>query len=98
MPLYEVILQVEPALATTVEEHMTKQHIPAIFATGCFRRIGFDTASPVRFRTRYEAESAAELERYLRDHAPDFRAEFQRQFPTGVALTREIWTERQRWG
>jgi hypothetical protein len=98
MPLYEVTLQVEPALATQVEDHMRKQHIPAIFATGCFRRIRFDTASPARFRTRYEADSPADLERYLREHAPAFRAEFQRHFPSGVALTRETWTERQSWG
>jgi hypothetical protein len=33
----------------------------------------------------------------LQDHAPALRAEFQAEFPSGVTLTREIWTARQEW-
>ena len=97
MLIYEVTLQAEPALAVSVERHMRNRHIPAIFATGCFRRITFCQASEARFRTSYEAGSQADLDRYLREHASAFRAEFQAEFPSGVALTRETWTERQRW-
>jgi hypothetical protein len=95
---YEVTLQVEPALAQAVEDHMRKHHIPEIFATGCFRRVRFERASPARFRTRYEADSKADLDRYVQEHAPSFRAEFQAEFPNGVIVTREIWTERESWG
>jgi hypothetical protein len=95
---YEVTLQVEPALAGAVEDHMRQDHIPAIFATGCFHRIRFCRASPARFRTTYEAGTAADVERYLRDHAATFRAEFQRSFPRGITVTREIWTEVETWG
>jgi Domain of unknown function (DUF4286) len=95
---YEVTLQVEPALAAAVEDHMRREHIPGIFATGCFRRIRFWRASPARFRTSYEAGAAADLERYLRDHAATFRAEFQRAFPRGVTVTRETWSEVESWG
>jgi hypothetical protein len=97
MILYEVTLQVEPTLVAKVEEYMSRRHIPQIFATGCFRRIRFDGASPARFRTCYQAESQADLDRYLREHAPRLRAEFQADFPTGVTLTRETWTERAMW-
>jgi hypothetical protein len=97
MVFYEVTLQVQPNLARAVEEHMRTKHIPAIFATGCFRRIRFDTASPARFRTSYEAESQAQLDRYLHDHAPRLRAEFQSEFPTGVRVSRETWTLRAVW-
>lgn len=98
MILYEVILDVEPSSASAVEEHMRGRHIPAIFATGCFRRIRFQRASSHRFRTTYEAESAADLERYLRDHAPALRAEFLAEFPTGVQLARETWQDLEGWG
>jgi hypothetical protein len=98
MSLYEVTLEVEPALSSAVEEHMRRLHIPAIFATGCFRRIRFQRATDHRFRTTYEAETAADLERYLRDHAPGLRAEFLAEFPTGVRLTRETWQEVEHWG
>ena len=95
--LYEVTLQVEPARVGAVEEYMRRHHIPAILRSGCFRDIRFDRASPGRFRTCYHAESPAELERYLRDHAPKLRAEFQAEFPGGVTLTRETWTPREAW-
>jgi hypothetical protein len=97
MPLYEVTLQIESALSHAVEDHMRRKHIPEILATGCFQRIRFDRASPGRFRTSYEAKSDADLERYLREHAPRFRAEFQARFPTGVTATRETWASLQSW-
>ena len=94
---YEVTLQVEPALAPAVEDHMRRSHIPAIVATACFRRIRFDRASPARFRTSYQADSQEDLDRYLRDHAPRLRAELHTEFPTGVTLTRETWTQLESW-
>lgn len=97
MVLYEVTLQVEPHLAAAVEEHMRQSHIPEIFATGCFRRIRFSAASATRFRTSYQADGQADLDRYLRDHAPRLRAEFEARFPQGVILTRETWVQREVW-
>ena len=97
MFLYEVTLQADVALAGAVEAHMQQEHIPRIFATGCFQRIRLDRASPARFRTCYEARTEDELNRYLREYAPGFRREFQARFPTGVTITREIWSPVQRW-
>jgi hypothetical protein len=56
---------------------------PDIVATGCFRRIRFERASSSRFRTRYEAGTEADLERYLHEHAPRLRTDFQAHFPAG---------------
>ena len=97
MVLYEVVLEVEPAASAAVEQHMRRRHIPAIFATGCFRLIRFQRSSNHRFRTSYEAETTADLERYLQNHAPTMRAEFLAEFPTGVQLTRETWLELESW-
>lgn len=98
MVYYEVTLQVDPAMALAVEAHMRREHIPAILASGCFQRIRFERASPARFRTSYEARSESDLERYLRDHAPRLRADFQAHFPAGVTTTRETWTPLEHWG
>ena len=98
MILYEVTLQVDPAVSRAVEEHMRQDHIPNIFGSGCFRRIRFDRASPARFRTSYEAPTASDLERSLREYAPGLRADFQAHFPPGVTLTRETWTPLESWG
>lgn len=95
---YEVTLDVESSIASRVEEHMRQRHIPVIFATGCFRRIRFQRATEQRFRTLYAAETTADLERYLRDHAPALRAEFLAEFASGVRLTRETWYELESWG
>jgi hypothetical protein len=95
--IYEVTLQVDPALASDLEDHMRREHIPAILRTGCFRQIRFDATSSGTFRTCYQADTPADLERYLRDHATRLRAEFQAHFPEGVTLSREIWTPREIW-
>jgi Domain of unknown function (DUF4286) len=97
MVLYEVTLDVERRLGSALAEYMAQDHIPAIWATGCFQRIRFDQASPSRFRTCYQAESQADLDRYLRNHAPQMRAEFASHFPEGVTLAREIWTVQEIW-
>jgi hypothetical protein len=97
MLLYEVTLQVEPSLARKVEAHMIGEHIPEIYATGCFQRIRFDQASPSLFRTSYEARSDPDLQRYLSDHAPRLRAAFNAVFPTGVTLTRGTWSQLRSW-
>jgi hypothetical protein len=94
---YEVTLQVQPAFASSVEDYMRESHIPDIFATGCFRRIVFSQASPTRFRTSYWADTQTDLDRYLREHAPRFRAEFQARFPDGLTVTRETWMRREVW-
>ena len=76
---------------------MRESHIPAIFATGCFSDIRFSRASAGRFRTSYRADTQADLDRYLHDHAPRFRAEFLERFPEEVSVTRETWLLVQRW-
>jgi hypothetical protein len=94
---YEVTLQAQPRLAASVEQFMMESHIPEIFRTGCFREIHFSRASPGRFRTAYHASTQADLDRYVQDHAPRFRAEFLEHFPDGVNITRETWVQREVW-
>jgi hypothetical protein len=93
-----VTLEVEPGLTDAVSRYMREKHVPEIWATGCFRRIRFDRAGPTTFRTRYEAASPVDLERYLRDHATHFRADFAAHFPAGVSATRAIWSPLADWG
>ena len=76
---YEVTLQAQPRLATSVEQFMIESHIPEIF------------------RTAYQASTQADLDRYVQDHAPRFRAEFLEHFPDGVNITRETWVQREVW-
>src|SRR5688500_8189133 len=94
---YEVTLQAQPALASAVEVFMRESHIPAILSTGCFADIRFSRASAGRFRTSYRADTQADLDRYLQDHARRLRAEFVERFPENVSVTRETWELLQYW-
>ncbi|HEY8256088.1 MAG TPA: DUF4286 family protein [Gemmatimonadales bacterium] len=94
---YEVTLDAGPGLAEKLEGWMRRTHIPEMGATGCFLRIRFDRASETRFRTTYHAATAADLNRYLAEHAPEMRGRFQQRFPTGVTVTRETWEELGTW-
>lgn len=94
---YEVTLDVDPAQAGMVERYMRERHIPEILATRCFQRIRFERSSPTRFRTCYEAGSAADLERYLSRHAEHFRADFRATVGEAARPSREHWTELQHW-
>jgi hypothetical protein len=97
MVLYEVTLNIEPALAEELVDYMRTSHIPEIHRTGCFQRISFQRASSSRFRTSYHAEALSDLERYLTVHAEVFRSDFRAHFPTGVTISRETWTEDTTW-
>ena len=94
---YEVTLEVEPGLAATLETWMWRTHVPEMGATGCFLRIRFDRASETRYRTCYHAATAADLNRYFAEHAPEMRDQFARRFPSGVSVSREVWEELDTW-
>ncbi len=95
--LYEVTVEVEPALVEAFVQYMTEKHIPEIYATGCFRRIRFDRAGPTTLRTSYQAATAADLERYLQRYTAAFRADFGAHFPTGVTVSRVTWNGIAAW-
>lgn len=94
---YEVVLEMDAARSASVAEYLRDVHIPAIFATGCFRSVRLERASPTRLRASYAVQRPGELETYLREHAPALRAEFQARFPAGVTAIRESWTEVAVW-
>jgi|SRR5687768_14748895 hypothetical protein len=94
---YEVTLDVDAALRDAVLRELIEHHIPAILATGCFRAIQLEQDEAGRIRTRYEAPTRADLDRYLAEHTGRFRAEFMARFPTGVRPSRAVWRELDFW-
>lgn len=95
---YEVRLDVDPALAESLEQYMETKHIPEIMALGCFQQARFDRGEAGGYRTTCLAASHEELDRYLREHAEELRVDFLRHFPDGVTPTREVWTQLSEWG
>jgi hypothetical protein len=97
MIAYEVTVDVDEALVERYLAFMQTRHIPQLLATGCFAHAELDRAKQTRFRQRYLAATLADLERYLERHAPAIRADYDRHFPEGTRLSREIWEEVHRW-
>jgi hypothetical protein len=95
--IYEVTAIVEARLAETYERYMREQHIQDVLASGCFQSADLASVSPGRYRMRYEASTAEDLERYLATHAARLREDAASSFPEGVVLSREVWTAIQRW-
>ncbi|HJW09723.1 MAG TPA: DUF4286 family protein [Holophagaceae bacterium] len=98
MVAYEVTVEVRADLAEAFERYMRTKHIPEILATGCFARIHFERAAPTRFRSRYEAASQGDLDRYLAQHTARFREDFMAHFPEGCMPSREVWSALETWG
>jgi hypothetical protein len=95
---YQVTATVEPQLVDGFERFMVGDHIPALMATGCFGSAAIVRLGPGRYRMRYEAESRAELDRYLGTEAMQVRAEFAARFPSGIVLEREVGEVLEDWG
>jgi hypothetical protein len=95
--LYEVTATVRPEIAEEYERYLRQTHVPDLLATGHFTAASVERTDDGRVRTRYEAPDLAHLERYLAEDAPRLRAHAAERFPTGLALSREIWTIVQRW-
>lgn len=96
---YEVTLDCSPTIAPELERWMRNTHIPAMLATGCFVAIHFDRAvDQDQYRTVYQAATEPQLGKYMDEHSNRMRDAFRRQFPHGVAVSRETWLEIQRWG
>jgi hypothetical protein len=95
--IYEITATVAPERVTEYETYMRQHHIPALLATGRFYSAALARSAPGRYRVRYGAADSVELERYLASYAEALRAEFSAKFPTGVELSREVWTVVETW-
>jgi len=93
---YEVTLDCSEDTAPALEQWMRNRHIPDMLETGCFIAIHFDR-NDGRLRTVYQATNRQHLDRYIAEHAPRLREHFQKQFPSGVAVSRETWEQVQNW-
>lgn len=95
--VYEVRAEVPVDLAQRYERWMREEHIPAVLATGCFTGARLERTGEHTFRTRYAAATLADLDRYLSRHTATLREAFAREFPAGITVAREVWTEAQAW-
>ena len=94
---YEVTARVDDALAYDYERFMIETHMPEVVRTGCFLHARFDQGGEGQYRAAYHAASQAEVDRYLADFAPALRERLTARFPTGLTLSRRVWSARTQW-
>lgn len=97
MITYEVTARIDgEEIAQRYVEYMQAKHLRDVLASGCFAEAVLERGGPGVFRTRYVARAQSDVDRYLRDHTAALRKDFATHFPTGVQLSREVWTEVER--
>jgi hypothetical protein len=94
---YEVSAEVDPALAERYETFMRTVHLREVVRSGCFLHARLDRVSETAYRAAYLAASHSDVERYLARFAPEMRDRFESEFPSGITVSRTIWTEKARW-
>ncbi len=94
---YEVTAQVRPELQQEYERYMMETHIPDLLATGFFLSACLGAANDGCYRVRYELSSQEALDDYLASEAPRLREHFNRRFPEGVEVEREVWQMLESW-
>ncbi len=97
MIAYEVTAVVSDPLISQYESYMAGRHIPDVLATGCFAGASISRGDPGKYRISYLASDRAALDRYIADHAPALRDHFNRHFPQGVTLSRQVWQTIEEW-
>jgi hypothetical protein len=97
MILYEVSVSIRADLSEKFERYMREKHVPEIWATQCFEKIRFDRVDTEHYRTCYQANSAADYERYLAKFATAMRADFMQHFPEDCVPSRQVYEALQSW-
>lgn len=95
--VYAVTLRIDAAIATEWLEWMRVVHVPDVLATGCFRHCSIQRPTGpepgdgrVTFVLEYLARSAAGLERYQRDYAPELQRAHSARYAGRFEATRSV--------
>ncbi|OQS00788.1 hypothetical protein ACHHYP_02715 [Achlya hypogyna] len=91
--VYEVTNYCDEAAVPVLLAYMAGGHLQDMLDTGCFAAAEFEQCAPTTFRSRYLAESQADIDRYLANHAAAMRDDFQKHLPTGVRCERALFTQ-----
>jgi hypothetical protein len=97
MIIYEITAVVQPSLVEKYEQYMRERHIPDLLETGYFTGATFTCSTENRYRIRYEAFNQEALDKYLTNNADHLRADFQKHFPNGIELSRDVWEVLHMW-
>jgi hypothetical protein len=90
MIVYEITADVNGELVRKFEAFMREKHIPDLLETGYFESAEIAKSSEELYRIRYLTKDLRTLEKYFETDAERLRAAFQKEFPAGIEVSREI--------
>ncbi|MGH9821627.1 MAG: DUF4286 family protein [Pyrinomonadaceae bacterium] len=97
MIIYEVTATVNADLTAEYEEYMKGRHIPQILETGHFDAAFLLKGGGNRYRMLYRAHGEENFNSYLEKDAAHVRADVAEHFPSGLELSRDVWSIEQAW-
>ena len=97
MIIYEITAIVEAEQIEAYEKYMRERHIPDLMATRYFHAAYFTRTLENHYRIQCHAPSEDVLREYLKNEAERLRADFNRHFPRGIELSREVWIIVDAW-
>jgi hypothetical protein len=95
--IYEITAIVRAELVDAYEKYMRERHIPDLLATKYFSAAYFTRTLENRYRIQYHARDEDILREYLNKDAERLRADFNKHFPEGIEVSREVWIVLHSW-
>ncbi len=90
MIIYEIIAKVRLDLIDEYEQFMKEVHINDLLETEYFKRAEMTRVTDGIYRVRYYVEDRETLEKYFETDVERLREDFNRKFPEGIKVSREI--------
>lgn len=96
--IYEVNIEVEKSVSGRYEEWL-KPHIEALLQTGCFtgaksfKKVSDPGDPDMHYTVHYYSSNFNSVDNYLKNYAPAFRADAEKNFSGKMRATRRILEE-----
>ncbi len=90
MIIYEISANVRLDLTGEYEQFMRETHIPDLLETGYFSGAELERVTDGVYRARYLAENRETLEDYFQTEVERLREDFNKKFPKGIDVSRQI--------
>lgn len=96
MTVYNVTVKVDAAIADAWLDWTLTEHIPDVMKTGCFsgykvvRLLEVDETDGPTYAVQYNAESKADYNRYIANHAPRLRQASNNKWGNGFVAFRSV--------
>jgi hypothetical protein len=88
---YSILADVPGDLKDAYESYMIDRHIPDLMETGLFTGASISRGENGHYRIDYFLSSRSDYDRYIAEHAPGLREDFEKSFSGRVNTSLTVW-------